>query len=97
MLKNTSFGDFDAGYSKEIADKKPTPVRFPSVAGERVPQSISVVNRDETVWRKHSLRMYFRKLMAIGSLFLGIDSSGGIDYAMELIPRRNIVLLYENF
>jgi hypothetical protein len=37
MLKNTSFGDFDAGYSKEIEDKEPTPVRFPSVAGERVP------------------------------------------------------------
>jgi hypothetical protein len=26
---------------------------------------------------------YFRKLIATGSLFLGIDSSGGIDSAME--------------
>ncbi len=33
-------------------------------------------------------RWYFRKLMAIGSLFLGIDSLGGIDSAIEFIPLR---------
>jgi hypothetical protein len=30
-------------------------------------------------------RYYFIKLMNTGSLFLGIDSSGGIDSAVELI------------
>jgi hypothetical protein len=29
-------------------------------------------------------RWYFRKLMATGSLFLGIDSSGGIDSVMKI-------------
>ncbi len=31
-------------------------------------------------------RWYFRKLITIGSLFLGMDSSGGINSAVELIP-----------
>jgi hypothetical protein len=35
--------------------------------------------------------------MNTGSLFLGIDSSGGIDSAMELTPRRNRFLLDEKF
>jgi hypothetical protein len=35
--------------------------------------------------------------MATGSLFLGIVSSGGIDSTTELIPRRNLFLLFENF
>jgi hypothetical protein len=39
-------------------------------------------------------RLYFKKLMATGSLFLGIDSSGGIDSVMALIPRRNRFLLH---
>jgi hypothetical protein len=39
--------------------------------------------------------LYFRKIMA--TLFLGIDSSEGIDSAMESIPRRDRFLLYENF
>jgi hypothetical protein len=34
--------------------------------------------------------------MAIGTLLLGIDSSGEIDSAMELIPRRNRFLLYKS-
>ncbi len=37
------------------------------------------------------------KLMATGSLFLGFESSGGIDYPIELIPHRNLFLLYRNF
>ncbi len=41
-------------------------------------------------------RWYFRKLMATGSLFLCIYSSGGIDSAMELIPCQNQFLVYEN-
>jgi hypothetical protein len=32
-------------------------------------------------------RWYCWKFMATGSLFLGIDSSWGIDFAVELIPR----------
>ncbi len=44
-----------------------------------------------------SLRLYFRSLMATGSLFLGIGTPGEIESAMELIPRRNLFLLYENF
>jgi hypothetical protein len=36
-----------------------------------------------------------RKLMATSSLFLGIDSSGGIVSAMESIPRRNRFFLLE--
>ncbi len=40
------------------------------------------------------LRCYFSKLMATGSLFLGIESSGGIDSPIELIPRRNRFLLH---
>jgi hypothetical protein len=35
--------------------------------------------------------------MATGSLFLGIDSSGGIDSVMKLMPRQNRFLLKENF
>jgi hypothetical protein len=34
-------------------------------------------------------RWYFRKLMANGSVFLGIDCLQGIDSAMELIPLNN--------
>jgi hypothetical protein len=35
------------------------------------------------------MRWYFRKLIGTaGSLFHGIDSSGGINSAMELIPLR---------
>jgi Na+/H+-dicarboxylate symporter len=47
--------------------------------------------------RAATMRWYFRKLMATGSLFLGINSSGGIHSAIELIPRRNQFFLYENF
>ncbi len=46
---------------------------------------------------KGNQRWYFRKIMATASLFLGIDSPGGIDCDVELIPRRNRFLLYENF
>jgi hypothetical protein len=45
---------------------------------------------------KGNQRWYFRKIMATACLFLGIDSPGGIDYDVELIPRRNRFLLYEN-
>jgi hypothetical protein len=42
----------------------------------------------------HSLHLwYLRKLMVTSNLFLGIDSSGGIDTATEMIPRRNRLLL----
>ncbi len=40
-------------------------------------------------YKRRSQRWYFGKLMATGSLFLDIDSLGGIDSVMELIPRRN--------
>ena len=43
------------------------------------------------------LQWYLGKLMATGNIFLGIDSSGGIDSAIELIPRRNRFPLCENF
>ncbi len=33
--------------------------------------------------------------MATGSLFLGIDSSGGVDSDMEFIPCRNRFLMYK--
>ncbi len=35
--------------------------------------------------------------MATGSLFRGINSPGGIDFAMEMIPRGNRFLLNEIF
>jgi hypothetical protein len=35
--------------------------------------------------------------MATVSFFMGIDSLGEIDSAMELISRRKIFLLYEKF
>jgi len=44
-----------------------------------------------------SRRGYFRKVVATGSLFVGIDFSGRMDSAMELIPRRNRFFLYKNF
>jgi hypothetical protein len=37
----------------------------------------------------------FRKLIATGSLILGIDFSGNVDSAIELIPRRNRLLLMQ--
>ncbi len=42
-------------------------------------------------------RWYFKKLESTGSLFLGIDPSGGIDSDMELIPCWNRLLLYKIF
>jgi len=46
-----------------------------------------------------SRRGYFRKVVATGSLFVGIDFSGRMDSAMELIPHRNrfFLFLYKNF
>jgi hypothetical protein len=38
-------------------------------------------------------RWYFRKFIATDNIFLGIDSSGGVDAAMEFIPCRNRFLL----
>ena len=37
-------------------------------------------------------RWYFRKLMATCSLFQDLDSSGGIDSNMELIPQEELIL-----
>jgi hypothetical protein len=48
------------------------------------------------VKKERGQRLFFRKSMASGSLFLGIDLSGRIDSAMELIPSSNRLLMNEN-
>jgi len=42
------------------------------------------------LWLKH-LRRYLKTFMDMGTPFLGIDSSGGINFSAELILGRNQV------